>query len=174
VEQFLHGHRAVPTSRRVLATVLFTDIVGSTERAAALGDDQWANLLEAHDSLARRHVTSFRGCVVKSTGDGILATFDGPGRAIACATEMTHAVQELGLHIRAGLHTGEVEPSDGDVHGIAVHVAARIMALANPDEVLVSSAVPPLLLGSGLTFHDRGTHELKGLPDQWTVYRVHD
>jgi class 3 adenylate cyclase len=173
VEQFLDGHQATTTSRRVLATVLFTDIVGSTERAAALGDDQWANLLEAHDSLARRHVTSFRGCVVKSTGDGILATFDGPGRAIACATEMTHAVQELGLHIRAGLHTGEVEPTDGDVHGIAVHVAARIMALAEPDEVLVSSAVPPLLLGSGVTFQERGTHVLKGMPDQWTVYGVH-
>jgi class 3 adenylate cyclase len=172
VEQFLDGHRATPASRRVLATVLFTDIVGSTERAAALGDTQWAHLLEAHDTLARRHVASFRGRVVKSTGDGILATFDGPGRAIACATEMTHAVRELGLHIRAGLHAGEIEPFDGDVRGIAVHVAARIMALADADEVLVSSAVPPLLLGSGLTFQERGTHELRGLPDHWTVYCV--
>lgn len=173
VEQFLDGHRANPTSSRVLATVLFTDIVGSTERATALGDTQWAHLLAAHDTLARRHVASFRGRVVKTTGDGVMATFDGPGRAIACATEMTHAVQELGLHIRAGLHTGEIEPSAGDVHGIAVHVAARIMALADPDEVLVSSAIPPLLLGSGLAFQERGTHKLKGLPDHWTVYRVH-
>lgn len=172
VEQFLDGQQTTPASRRVLATVLFTDIVGSTEHATALGDAEWARLLESHDTLVRRHVASFRGRVVKSTGDGVLATFDGPGRAIACATELSQAVQSLGLHIRAGLHTGEVEPSDGDIHGIAVHVAARIMALADVDEVLVSSAVPALLLGSGLTFEERGTHVLKGLPDRWTVYCV--
>jgi class 3 adenylate cyclase len=172
VEHFLDGNRAIPQSRRVLATVLFTDIVGSTEHAAARGDERWARLLEEHDALAHRYVASFRGQVVKATGDGILATFDGPGRAIACATEMSRAVRELGLHIRAGLHTGEIESSDGDIHGIAVHVAARIMALADADEVLVSGAVPALLLGSGMQFEGRGTHVLKGLPDQWTVYRV--
>lgn len=172
VEEFLSGHRAAPTSRRVLATVLFTDIVESTEQLAARGDAQWARMLSDHDALARRHVASFNGHVVKTTGDGILATFDGPGRAIACATELSRAVQALGLHIRAGLHTGEIEPSEGDIHGIAVHVAARIMALAGADEVLVSSAIPALLLGSGLTFEERGTHLLKGVPDRWTVYRV--
>jgi class 3 adenylate cyclase len=172
VDAFLSGHRAEPTGRRVLATVLFTDIVGSTERAAALGDAEWSRLLAEHDGLARRFVASFRGRLIKTTGDGILATFDGPGRAIACATEMAGAMPELGLHIRAGLHTGEVEAAEGDIHGIAVHVAARIMALADPDEVLVSSAMPALLLGSGLTFEERGTHQLKGVPDRWPVFRV--
>lgn len=172
VDAFLSGHRAEPSGRRVLATVLFTDIVGSTERAVALGDEAWSRLLAEHDGLARRFVASFRGRVVKTTGDGILATFDGPGRAIACATEMAGAMPGLGLQIRAGLHTGEVEAAEGDIHGIAVHVAARIMALANPDEVLVSGAVPALLLGSGLTFEERGTHQLKGVPGHWPVFRV--
>jgi class 3 adenylate cyclase len=172
IEEFLAGDRVSRATSRVLATVLFTDIVGSTERAAALGDAAWTQLLESHDALVRRYVTSFRGQVVTTTGDGVLATFDGPGRAIGCATELCRAVPSLGLHIRAGLHTGEIEPVDGDIRGIAVHVAARIMALAGPDEVLVSGAVPPLLLGSGLRFEERGRHTLKGVPDQWTVYCV--
>jgi class 3 adenylate cyclase len=172
VEEFLTGHEPCPRRPRVLATVLFTDVVGSTERAVALGDAAWAELMASHDALVRRYVASFRGAVVKTTGDGVLATFDGPGRAIECATELSAAMPALGLHIRAGLHTGEIELVDSDVRGIAVHVAARIMALAAPDEVLVSGTVPPLLLGSGLRFEDRGRHALKGVPEPWSVFRV--
>jgi class 3 adenylate cyclase len=172
VEEFLTGGRpAVPTNRS-LATVLFTDIVGSTEQAAALGDAAWASVLGAHDALVARRVAAYRGAVVKTTGDGVLATFDGPARAIECAADLIGVVRELGLEIRAGLHTGEVEERDGDVHGIAVHIAARVMSLAGAGEVLVSAAVPPLVLGSGLQFADRGRHRLKGVPDEWTVFRV--
>jgi class 3 adenylate cyclase len=168
------GERSAKPSNRVLSTVLFTDIVGSTERATQLGDTEWAAALAAHDRLAERHITAARGIVVKSTGDGILATFDGPARAVDCACAIRDAVEDLGLSIRAGLHTGEVEVGEGDVHGIAVHIAARIMSLAGPGEVLVSGVIPPLVLGSRLTFTDRGEHDLKGIPGPWRVLAVGD
>ena len=174
IESFLTGGRAARTTNRVLSTVLFTDIVGSTERATALGDEAWTTTLAAHNRAVERHVAGARGTVVKFTGDGALATFDGPARAINCACAIRDAVADLGLTIRTGLHTGEVEMVDGDVHGIAVHIAARIMALAAPGEVLVSGAIPPLVLGSGITFDDRGSRELKGVPDPWPVLAVHD
>ena len=172
VETFLTGTRGARPTDRVLATVLFTDIVESTARATSMGDDAWARLLAAHDQLVERHVIGWRGEVVKFTGDGVLAVFDGPARAMECACAMRDSVNDLGLPIRVGLHTGEVEKSDNDVHGIAVHVAARIMSVARPAEVLVSSVIPPLVLGSGLAFTDRGEHELKGVPGQWRVYAV--
>ncbi len=174
IESFLTGSRRAPATNRVLSTVLFTDIVGSTELATALGDDAWTTALGAHNRAVERHVAAARGTVVKFTGDGSLVTFDGPARAIHCACAIRDAVADLGLSIRAGLHTGEVEMVDGDVHGIAVHIAARIMPLAEPNEVLVSGAIPPLVLGSGLAFDDRGSHELKGVPDRWAVLAVHD
>jgi class 3 adenylate cyclase len=174
IESFVTGGRAARPTNRVLSTVLFTDIVGSTERAAVLGDEAWTTALNAHDRVVDRLVASARGAVVKFTGDGALATFDGPARAINCACEIRDAVQDLGLRIRAGLHTGEVEMIDNDVHGIAVHIAARIMALARPSEVLVSGAIPPLVLGSRIAFDDRGSHELKGVPDPWPVLAVRD
>jgi class 3 adenylate cyclase len=172
VETFLTGQRGAPPSNRVLSTVLFTDIVESTRRAAQLGDAAWTSALAAHDKLIERHVTGWRGEVVKFTGDGALATFDGPARAIECARVIRDAVEEVGLSIRVGLHTGEIEKSDGDIHGIAVHVAARIMALAGPREVLVSGVIPPLVLGSQIMFTDRGRHELKGVPGSWPVLAV--
>jgi class 3 adenylate cyclase len=154
--------------------VLFTDIVGSTERAEALGDKAWTTALDAHNRVVDEHVASARGAVIKFTGDGALATFDGPARAINCACAIRDAVQDLGLNIRAGLHTGEVEMIDSDVHGIAVHIAARIMALAGPGEVLVSGVIPPLVLGSRIAFDDRGRHALKGVRDPWPVLAVRD
>jgi class 3 adenylate cyclase len=172
IEDFLTGTRAAASSTRVLSTVLFTDIVASTERAAEVGDDAWAATLAAHNALIERYVTSFRGRVVKSTGDGVLATFDGPARAIECARSIRDAVHDLGLRIRVGLHTGEIEMVGSDIAGIGVHISARIMALAEPDEVLVSGSVPSLVLGSGLRFADRGRHELKGVPDEWPVFAV--
>jgi class 3 adenylate cyclase len=172
IESFLTGERRVKPSNRVLSTVLFTDIVGSTQRAAQVGDDVWATTLASHNRVVEQHVASARGTVVKFTGDGALATFDGPARAIECACAMRDAVQDLGLQIRVGLHTGEIEVSDNDIHGIAVHVAARIMGLAEPGEVLVSGVMPPLVLGSRIAFDDRGSHELKGVPDTWPVFAV--
>jgi class 3 adenylate cyclase/pimeloyl-ACP methyl ester carboxylesterase len=174
IESFLTGGRGTVPTNRVLSTVLFTDIVGSTERAAKLGDDAWTTALAAHDRVVERHVAGARGAVVKFTGDGALVTFDGPARAIHCSCAIRDAVNDLGLTIRAGLHTGEVEMADGDVHGIAVHIAARIMSLAAPGEVLVSGAIPPLVLGSRIVFDDRGSHELKGVPDRWPVLAVRD
>jgi class 3 adenylate cyclase len=172
VESFVTGARAAAPTNRVLSTVLFTDIVGSTERAEALGDDAWAVALDAHNEVVKRHVSSARGEVVKFTGDGALATFDGPARAINCACAIRDSLQDLGLTVRAGLHTGEVEMADGDVHGIAVHVAARIMAMAGPGEVFVSGVVPPLVLGSRIAFDIRGTHELRGVRGRWPVLAV--
>jgi class 3 adenylate cyclase/pimeloyl-ACP methyl ester carboxylesterase len=174
IESFVTGARAAAPTNRVLSTVLFTDIVGSTERAEALGDEAWTAALDAHNGVVQRHVASARGEVIKFTGDGALATFDGPARAINCACAIRDAVQDLGLDIRAGLHTGEVEMVDRDVHGIAVHIAARIMALAGPGEVLVSGVIPPLVLGSRIVFDDRGSHALKGVRDPWPVLAVRD
>jgi class 3 adenylate cyclase len=172
IESFVTGERNAKPSNRVLSTVLFTDIVGSTERATQLGDTAWAAVLATHDRVVERHITAARGIVVKSTGDGVLATFDGPARAVDCACAIRDAMEDLGLSIRAGLHTGEIEMEEGDVPGIAVHIAARIMSLAAPGEVLVSGVIPPLVLGSRLAFTDRGSHELKGVPGTWNVLAV--
>jgi class 3 adenylate cyclase len=154
----------------VLATVLFTDIVGSTEKMAELGDRRWRDLLHEHHGAVRRQLARFRGAEMDTAGDGFFARFDGPARAIQCAQAITEAVGELGIQIRAGLHTGECEVADGKVAGIAVSIGARIAATAEPSEVLVSSTVKDLVAGSGLTFDDRGTHELKGIPGEWRLY----
>ena len=157
---------------RVLATVLFTDIVGSTERASALGDGAWKDLLRRHHEVVRAMIGRYRGKEIGTAGDGVLATFDGPARGVRCAQAIAEAVQPLGLEIRAGLHTGEIEVTGDDVQGIAVHTGARVGALAGPSEVLVSQTVKDLVAGSGLTFEDAGEHELKGVPDRWRLYRV--
>jgi len=172
IEAFIAGSRHEADPDRVLATVLFTDIVGSTERAAKLGDRKWRELLDAHDRTVRRQLERFRGREVKSSGDGFLATFDGPGRAIDCASAIRDAVRALGVEVRAGLHTGEIEVRGDDVAGIAVHIGARVAALAGGGEVLVSAAVPPLVAGSGITFTDRGDHTLKGVPYPWRLFEV--
>jgi pimeloyl-ACP methyl ester carboxylesterase len=172
VEEFLTGERRERELDRALATVLFTDIVGSTERATALGDRRWRDLLEQHDRLVRRELERHRGREVKMTGDGVLATFDGPARAINCATAICERVRPLGIEVRAGLHTGECELRNGDVGGIAVHIGARVAALAGAGEVVVSSTVKDLVVGSGLTFSDRGTHSLKGAPGEWRLYAL--
>jgi class 3 adenylate cyclase len=170
IEEFLTGARSVPEPDRVLATVMFTDIVGSTERAAKLGDARWRALLAAHQAAVRRELTRFRGREVKTLGDGSLATFDGPARAIRCGQAIAEAAQSLGLEVRIGLHSGEVEVMDGDVGGIAVHIAARVGALADAGEVLVSSTVRDLVAGSGIGFVDRGTQQLKGISDEWRLF----
>ncbi len=173
IQHFLTGMRRPVVSDRVLATVLFTDIVGSTERAAELGDGAWRSLLERHDRLVREEVARHRGRFVKSLGDGALAVFDGPSRAISSATAIRDRVRDLGLEIRAGLHTGECELfPDDDVGGLAVHIGARISGLARPGEVLVSSTVRDLIVGSGRTLTDRGEHDLKGVPGPWRVFAV--
>jgi class 3 adenylate cyclase len=173
IEEFLTGARPVREPDRVLATVVFTDIVGSTEKAAALGDRRWRALLESHDDVARREIDRHRGRHVKAIGDGVLATFDGPARGVRSAVAIRDAVRALGVDIRAGVHTGECELiRDGDIGGIAVHTGARVAALAAPGEVLVSSTVKDLVAGSGIEFEDRGEHELKGVPGQWRVYAV--
>ena len=157
---------------RLLTTVLFTDIVGSTEHLAAVGDRRWKDLIELHDRLARSAIDTHRGRTVRTTGDGVLATFDGPARAIRCATELNAAAARLGLQIRAGLHSGEVEIRGDDVHGIAVHTAARVQSEAGAGEVLVSRTVVDLVAGSGIAFADRGVHALKGVPGEWRLYAV--
>jgi class 3 adenylate cyclase len=156
----------------VLATVLFTDVVDSTSRVAELGDRRWSELRSEHDRIVRAHLQRFRGEEVMTMGDAFLATFDGPARAVRCALALTTAIEAIGLEIRAGLHTGEVELDVGDVHGLAVAIGARIGAMAGPAEVLVSSTVRDLVVGSGLNFEDAGEHELKGVPDRWHLYRV--
>jgi class 3 adenylate cyclase len=173
IQEFLTGARPPALSDRILATVLFTDIVGSTERAAALGDGPWRALLQRHDDLVRSEVERHRGRFVKSLGDGALAIFDGPSRAISSAVAIRDGVHELGLEIRAGLHTGECELlPDGDVGGLAVHIGARIGALAQPNDVLVSSTVRDLSVGSDHTLIDRGDHDLKGAPGPWRIFAV--
>ena len=157
---------------RVLATVLFTDIVGSSEKAASLGDRAWRELLERHHALVRRQLSRFRGVEVDTAGDGFFASFDGPARAIRCACAIVETVPELGLEVRAGLHTGECELANGKVTGIAVHTGARVASLARPEEVLVSSTVKDLVAGSEILFEDRGSHELKGIPGRWRLYAV--
>jgi class 3 adenylate cyclase len=172
IEEFLTGRFPARHTDRVLATVLFTDVVGSTEEAARLGDRRWSELLVTHDTLVRADVERFRGRVVKSTGDGVLATFDGPGRAIRCAGAIRDSVRSLGIDMRAGLHTGEIEVVGDDVAGMAVHIGARVSSLAGAGEVLVSSTVKDLVAGSGIEFDDRGEHQLKGGPGRWRLYLV--
>jgi class 3 adenylate cyclase/pimeloyl-ACP methyl ester carboxylesterase len=172
VEEFLTGVPGTAPTRRVLATVLFTDIVGSTERAAELGDRRWRELLQVHDDLAGRLVDRWGGRLVKTTGDGILATFDGPGRAVGCAVAVRDELRGVGMRIRAGLHAGEVELRDGDVGGIAVHIAARVLAAAGPGEVLVSRTVRDLVTGSDMVLEDRGAHHLKGVEGAWQLFAV--
>jgi class 3 adenylate cyclase len=152
--------------------VLFTDIVGSTEKAVALGDNRWHDLLDSHHAVIRRNLTRFRGKEVKSTGDGILATFDGPARGVRCACAIAEEIKPLGIQVRAGLHTGECEMIGDDVGGIAVHIGARVAALAGAGEVLVSSTVRDLVAGSGLRFDDRNNQSLKGVPGEWRIYAV--
>ena len=172
IEEFITGHRESSSSdlQRVLATVLFTDIVDSTRSAATMGDQAWRRLLDNHDQLAIQTIEKHRGTLVKSTGDGILATFDGPGRAVRCALAFGTASKQIGLPLRAGLHTGEIEIRGRDIGGIAVHAAARVMAQSQPSEVLVSRVLTDLVAGAGLKFAERGSHELKGLPGRWDLF----
>jgi class 3 adenylate cyclase len=172
IREFLTGVREAPEPDRVLATVLFTDIVGSTERATELGDRRWRELLVAHHAAVRRQLERHRGREIDTAGDGFLASFDGPARAIRCAEAAIEAVNGLGLDIRAGVHTGECEIAGDKLAGIAVHIGARVAGQAGPGEVLVSSTVRDLVAGSGLQFEDRGAAELKGVPGEWRLYRV--
>jgi class 3 adenylate cyclase len=169
VEEFLTGSRPAHATDRVLATVLFTDIVDSTRRAVELGDARWRDVLERHDELARTEVARFGGAISDFTGDGLVASFEGPARAVRCAFALRDRLRTLGLDIRAGVHTGEVERRSEGMAGIGVHIAARVLALAGADEVLVSRTVRDLVTGSGLTFVDRGTHALKGVPEEWEI-----
>ena len=172
IAEFLTGHQAHVLDDRVLATVLFTDIVDSTRRAAEIGDRDWRALLDAHDAIVRSQLNRFRGREVKTSGDGFLAMFDGPQRAIRCAMAIRDAVQALGIEVRAGLHTGECEIRGDDIGGIAVHIGARVSALAGPNDVLVSSTLRDLVIGSGLEFEERGAHGLKGVPGEWHLFAV--
>jgi len=174
VEEFLTGTRHEAEIDRVLATVLFTDIVGSTERAAALGDRRWRDLLAGYYGTARRELARFLGREVDTAGDGFFAAFDGPARAIRCAEAISAGVRPLGIEVRAGLHTGECEMIGDKVGGIAVHIGARVAALARPGEVLVSNTVKDLVAGSGLSFEERGVHTLKGVPGEWRLYALGD
>jgi class 3 adenylate cyclase len=172
VYEFLTGHQADVADDRVLATVLFTDIVDSTRRAAEIGDRNWHALLDAHDAVVRSQLARFRGREVNTSGDGFLAMFDGPQRAIRCAMAIRDAVQALGIEVRAGLHTGECEVRGDDIGGIGVHIGARVSALAGPNDVLVSSTLRDLVIGSGLEFEERGAYELKGVPGEWRLFAL--
>lgn len=172
IETFITREALKADADRALATILYTDMVASTERAATLGDRRWRNVMETHLAVSQTIIDQHRGRLVRTTGDGVLATFDGPGRAIRCALALKGVIRTLGIEIRAGLHTGEVEVMGDDVGGIAVHLAARVMSAAGPGEVLVSSAVPPLVAGSGIEFDDRGERELKGVPGSWKLFAV--
>jgi len=170
IEEFLTGVRHTVEPDRVLATVLFTDIVGATEKAAALGDRRWRDLLDGHNGVVRRELARFRGREIKTAGDGFFAAFDGPARAVRCACAVSQGMHSLGLEVRAGLHTGECEIMGDDMGGIAVHIGARIAALAAPGEVLVSSTVKDLVAGSGLSFRDQRVATLKGVEGEWKLY----
>ena len=172
IEEFLTGIRRGPEPDRVLATVLFTDIAGATEKAANLGDRRWRDLLDAHDTLVRRELARYRGREIDTAGDGFLAAFDGPARAVRCASAISGGVQALGIEVRVGVHTGECEVMGHKLGGISVHIGARIAALANPGEVLVSGTVKDLVAGSGLSFRERGSERLKGVPGEWRLYTV--
>jgi class 3 adenylate cyclase len=174
VEEFLTGRRGATDAERVLSTVLFTDIVDSTGHAATLGDRRWRDVLDSHYELVGRAIERHRGRQVKTVGDGVLATFDGPARAVQCAVAIRDAIRQVGLTIRAGLHTGEIEQRGNDVAGIAVHIAQRVQGVARPGEVLVSRTVVDLVGGSGLQFEDRAEHALKGVPDPWRLFSVLD
>jgi class 3 adenylate cyclase/alpha-beta hydrolase superfamily lysophospholipase len=173
IEEFLTGSRTPPMPDRVLATILFTDIAGSTEHAAEVGDRRWRELLGRHDTLAREQLERYRGREVKMTGDGLLATFDGPARAVTCAGAIGREMRALGLEVRAAVHTGEVELRDGDIGGIGVHIAARVMGLARPNEVLVSSTVKDLVAGAEIRFEDRSVQSLRGVPGQWHLFAAY-
>jgi class 3 adenylate cyclase len=172
MQEVLTGVRGVPSADRFLVTILFTDIVGSTQQASAAGDQRWGAVLDSHDSVVRRQLERYRGQEIKSTGDGFLATFDGPGRAIACARAVIDGLRRQGIEIRAGLHTGEVERRGADIGGLAVHIAARVMDRAGGGEAMVSSTVKDLVVGSGIEFEDRGEHELTGVPGTWRLFAV--
>ena len=172
IQEFLTGVRPPVEPDRVLATILFTDIVGSTERITTIGDRAWRDLLEQHNRVVRDELARFRGREVDTAGDGFLALFDGPGRAVRCARAVVERVQTLGLDIRAGVHTGEVQLAGEDVWGIAVHIGARVAAMAGPGEVLVTSTIRDLVAGSGIHFEDRGIKQLKGVPEPWRVLAV--
>ena len=172
IETFLTGRQHAVATDRVLSTVLFSDIVGSTKEAAAVGDRRWREALDRHDAVVAREINAYRGKLVKSTGDGAMATFDGPARAIACGREIRDALRPLGIEVRVGLHTGEIEMRGSDIGGIAVHIAARVSAVAGPGEIVVSSTVKELVVGSGIEFEDRGQHALKGVPETWKLFAV--
>lgn len=172
IEEFVTGTRRERAPERILATIMFTDIVGSTERAAGAGDREWRRLLERHDELVRRELSRYRGREIKQLGDGFLAAFDGPARAVECAAAITRRVGSLGIEVRAGVHTGECEVRNGDLAGMAVHIGARVGACAGSGEVLVSGTVKDLVVGSELRFEDRGTRELKGVPGEWHLYAL--
>jgi class 3 adenylate cyclase len=172
IQEFLTGAQGTPDLDRSLATVLFTDIVGSTQKAGQLGDRRWRYLLDEHHARIRRLLDRFRGTEIDTAGDGFFATFDGPARAVRCACAIRDTVREISIEIRAGLHTGEVELTGNGAAGFAVHVGARVAALAQASEVLVTNTVQMLVLGSGISFADRGLHKLKGVPDEWQLYAV--
>jgi class 3 adenylate cyclase len=172
IEEFLTGNRSARTPQRKLATVMLTDIVASTERASELGDTQWRDLLDRHDHIVRAEIERFGGTEIKTMGDGFLTTFDGPAAAIRCATAIRVATDELGVGVRIGLHAGEIEIIDDDIGGISVHVAARVCALAGEGEVLATRTVKDLVAGSGIRFEPRGTHTLKGIPDDWELFAI--
>jgi class 3 adenylate cyclase len=174
IEEFVSGRHLAHDVDRVLATVLFTDVVGSTDQVAGMGDRRWSELLATHDSVTRAELERFRGREIRTTGDGFLAVFDGPGRAVRCACAIRDAVRAIGINVRGGVHTGEIELRGDDIGGIAVHIAQRVQALAQPNEVLVSRTVADLVGGSGMRFADRGTHALKGVPDPWQLFAVED
>jgi class 3 adenylate cyclase len=170
IQEFITGERPVDSFNRILATVLFLDIASSTERAAVLGDTAWRNILNSYYAIVRKELARFRGKETNTTGDSFLATFDGPARAIRCALAITLAVRQLGIEVRAGVHTGECELMGDNVGGIAIHTGARIMAHAEPGCVLVSGTVKDLVAGSGIDFKDQGVHQLKGVPGEWRLF----
>ena len=172
IQAFLTGDRTVPSTDRVLLTVLVTDIVGSTEKAAAMGDLKWQGLLQSHDAAVRRELKNFDGQEINTTGDGFILAFTGPSRAIQCAGAIRRELESLGLDVRAGLHTGECERRGSDLSGLAVNLATRICGRARPGSILVSSTVKDLVVGSGATFRDEGPHPLKGIPGEWSLFAV--